>query len=311
MSLTEQRWWQDFVRRLQGESLSALAREFGVSKKSALAELLLIPMADNIREMPWWPEARRQLETEADLGLVAHRFDCDQRSLLDGLDQESELRGLPPMIDDVPDGPKVHLRRFSRRDLPVKSVLEGGSLGRQLPTNQSESKPSPARLGRRRIVRRDREDFEEPATSKKSVSRRSRSERSLHGKVKHIPVNDVDLAVFLPDEALSSETLKPVVSNAAVLPSDAPSHGQELSKGNDKTSGERTSTNNKSDAVLKSSHSLAQPPLGWRLRLDGEEVPVLVVADNIAHAAMIFAEHVGAEAMTRAELVLLGPMMDA
>jgi hypothetical protein len=42
--------------------------------------------------------------------------------------------------------------------------------------------------------------------------------------------------------------------------------------------------------------------VAWRVRIDGNEQPIVVVADSILKAAELFADQLGAEALKRADI---------
>lgn len=298
MSLRNADWWFDFVTRLHEESLSVLAKEFGVKTPALLEALLEGTPREVVQAEFWWPEADRMHQSGVpivEIGGMFRRSPADLRLALEN-------------------------RAVVKRKKKRKQLSELVPVRRRVARESSRSAPS---RKRRRLVRPDSDVFvtatplpAEPAARKV----RRKKVDSLHGKVIEIDPTKVDVtemldAISTPQSPSVQPSVPPTVGpeitvlpSAPVLVEDEPAIAQKDFATAADT--QRVDIEHCSPAETLPGPAVVEPPsmvgtpmtTGWRIRVNGQEQPMVVLASNPADAAHRFAEVLGDTAMQCAEL---------
>lgn len=325
MSLKDNDWWPPFVRRLQKESLADLCLEFGLIEEAVIPELIEDSRGRPLVEAVWWAEARRQINAGESIRFVARRFGTHFRRMRKAMarsgGRSKEVREAPQLppprverIEVVTEGPRAPQ---GKPRLPLSP-----SLPKRAEEEAPESSSRRRRRGRLRLVRPDL--IEEQAAEPEVPSRPLRKAKSSpHSKVRVIDIDDVDLSELLveppatprvvPDppklrivkptpEAPTPEVPTPEAPAVEAPTPEAPT--PEAPAVEAEPAAPVVVPPRAPAPVAPASRSVAhaQHESAWRVRVDGAEQPLVVVAEDILQAAEMFAAQLGIDALRRADI---------
>lgn len=311
MSLQDADWWFLFVTRLQDESLDSLAQELDVSVDDLLSELLKSG-SDNPQATIWWSEVQRMHRAGSSLEAIATRFKTSTEKMAEAL-------GVPLPAAE-PASPMPVKTRRRRRAKATGALPKPRTL---------ESDPPTRRRGRKRIVRPEaiaEELGADAAAPVKPKRRRKKKPDSLHGAVIEVDPSKLDLSELLPPSPTDQPHLEPLPESRKVsVPfptwdTDAPDVVAKpvleqvaepvlaqvtvpapagFVEPVPASVAEVVSEHADEEVVPRAVQGIV---LGWRLRVDGIEQELVVVAPDIVTAATRFRDLLGASAMARADL---------
>ena len=310
MSLKNNDWWPPFIRRLQKESLADLCLEFGLIEEAVIPELIEESRGRPLIEAIWWEEARRQVDSGESIRFVARRFGTHFRRMRKAMARSggrnrknapASPQLMPPRVERIeplseePRQPQSKPRRPLTTSLPKRAEEE-------VPEISSRRR----RRGRLRLVRPEHTDERAPEPEVPSRSPR-KLKSSPHSKVRVIDVDDVDLSELLVEppappraapEPPALRVVEPTPAEPSVIAFAPAVEAEPVAVA--------LSIARPDDAVLADleprSAARAQHESAWRVRVDGAEQPLVVVAADILQAAEMFAARLGVDALRRADI---------